>query len=177
MRMRNSSTLNRSYIVVWVVMFTTLLLKIMTIEGQAPSLIKFIFAAGLWVSLLMFPYDFVRNNDLGKSANFLLKIIVLLVIIAVLRSMFGNIEGHVGNKWLTLFGNDTCMFMLLTPCFIYLSKRPDSVFVLKAATQTYLFIGTLVILWGNVPTPRILWFSAVLFPFMNKLNRLLVIIS
>ncbi len=172
----NASTISQSRFIIWMMMGSSLLLAISK-TGDVPMIAKILFAITLWVTVLLFPYRNVRYNDYGKIPNRILFLIVLLTIIAVLRSILWNVEGHVGNKWLTLFGNEQCMFTLLAPCFIYLSMTPNATHVLKKTTQAYLLLGAFALMLGQYTGGGLLWFSAALFPYMKKPFKALFLLS
>lgn len=166
-----------SFFVIWVIMLATFLLKISSVGGHATQIAKLTFAASLWAAVIFFPYQYLRKNDFGNGVNILLRIIILLAVVATLRSVFGEYDGKLGNKWFTLFGNEECMFMLLAPCFMYLVVAPNSVSILKSVTQMYLVLGTLAIVTGYYVVGGALWFSGLLFPYMRFHFKLLVFFS
>lgn len=71
---------------------------------QAPGAVKAVFSALMILSALVFPYGYIRNNVFDKISNTILRVIILLSVVAVLRSVF-NEEADMyafGNKWMTL---------------------------------------------------------------------------
>lgn len=169
--------IKKTYIVIWSMMIATLVYRIISIGGHQPQMSKVILAASLWLSFFLFPSQYIRQNDFGSSIDKLLRIIIILTAIATVRSVFAPLEGHVANKWFTLFGNQECMFMLLAPCLMYLCQYRDSVLILKYATQLFLLVGTVPIFLGHYAAGGILFFSAILYPHMKRGYQILIYIS
>lgn len=71
---------------------------------QAPGVVKTFFSALMILSAFVFPYGYIRNNDFDKISNTILRVIILLSVVAVLRSVFNEDADMyaLGNKWMTL---------------------------------------------------------------------------
>ena len=167
----------KCYYIVWVIMISTLLLHFSGGYTYAPGLIKMLFSFSLWICLLIFPFRIVRHNDFDKIPNVILKGLLLFTLIAVLTSVFDNSSTAVGNKWLTLFGNPECMFMMLAPCFVCLASIDSSLGTLLKSWKFYIAVGTLGALNQTFIPVSVLWISAVFYPYVDRKYRFLVLLS
>lgn len=172
----NSKGMPRSHIVIWIMMFATFLWGLTMSGLHPPTIIKLVFATTLWAIVAIFPYSYARSHDLKRQARILLSLIVFLTLIAVVQGALDSTTGHAGNKWITMFGNDDCMFMLLAPCFMYLAVSPDSVITLKRASQLMLVLSALGLVTGNYAAGGVLWFGLLLYPYMKKGYRPFVLL-
>ena len=145
---------------------------------QAPSVVKFIFSISIWVSVLFFPFVFIRKNDFGRIANYILFVILFLGIIAILRSCF-NFEASLyafGNKWLTLFLNEYCALLFVPPLFSYIAIHVRSLFYLKLLISLYL---VLCFPFFNYSSQNLFFIVIVLapfFPYLTYFFRILVFV-
>jgi len=162
--------------IIWVMLFATLLYKVSAMGGNPPALSKLTLGMALWVIIIQFPYRYFKKNDYGKPVNFLLRMVILLTFLAVIRSIFGPVEGHVGNKWVSLFGNEECMFMMLTPCFLVLGMELGAVSELKEAIQVSLILSVLTLFTGYY-VGAFLWISACFYPYMKRPIRALFYVA
>lgn len=145
---------------------------------QAPSIVKFIFSVSIWSTVVFFPFAFIKKNDFGKIANYIIFVILLLGIFAILRSCF-NFEAALyafGNKWLTLFLNEYCALLFVPPLFSYIATNIRSLFYLKLLISLYL---VLCFPFFNYSSQNLFFVVIVLAPFFLYLNyffRILVFI-
>lgn len=107
---------------------------------QAPSIVKSIFSILIWLSVFSFPYRYLVRNDMGKVVNYLILILLILGIIAILRSClnFDRALYSFGNKWITLFFNEYCSLLYIPPLFMYMAVRPRNLRYLKVLIGIYL---------------------------------------
>ena len=145
---------------------------------QAPSIVKFIFSVSIWSTVVFFLFAFIKKNDFGKIANYIIFVILLLGIFAILRSCF-NFEAALyafGNKWLTLFLNEYCALLFVPPLFSYIATNIRSLFYLKLLISLYL---VLCFPFFNYSSQNLFFVVIVLAPFFLYLNyffRILVFI-
>lgn len=163
--------------VIWTLALSSLLLASFGHYSTAPGALKAMFGASLWLCVFLFPYKYIKHNDFGRIANITLRFIFILTIVAVIRSVLDDSCVVIGNKWITLFGNPDCSFMLLTPCFAYLGMSENSLPELKKILFAYLFIGSLLLLVERYVTHNILWISIVFYPYVDKKYKILIVLS
>lgn len=162
---------------IYVMMFVSLLLGVFISYASSPAPVKLLFSMGAWYCFFRFPYAIVKQNDFSRISNLLLRLIVILTIVAVIRSSLDDSAVEHGSKWITMFCNPDCTLMLLAPCFAFLGYHEDSLCHLKKALQTFLILGTMLIVLKRFVTPGVLWFSVAFFPYLEKKYKILMIIS
>lgn len=158
-------------------MLNTLFVSLFTNFVVAPTYVKLVYSLVLWLCVVLFPTRLILKNTFGSFPNVLLLLCFFLTICAVLHSCFTDDGVRIGNKWITLFGNPECMFMLLVPGFIYLGDSEDGLIHLKDAVVVFMFLGFLGLLTGNIIPPDLIWISAVFFPFFHSMGKFLTVIS
>ena len=163
--------------VIWTLAFSSLLLVCFGRYTTAPGIVKVICGVSLWLCVFMFPYKYIKHNDFGRIANITLRFIFILTVVAVIRSVFDDSGVVIGNKWMSLFGNPDCAFMLLTPCFAFLGTDEKSLSEMKKILFLYLVLGSLLILADRYVTHGVLWISVAFFPYVNKKYKFLIFIS
>ena len=172
--MNNSSTVKY---VIGTLALSSLLLAFFGHYTSAPGVVKAIFSFSLWFCVFLFPYKYIRHNDFGRFVNVTLCFVFILTIVAFIRSVMDDSGIVIGNKWMTLFGNPDCTFMLLTPCFAFLGVDENSLSELKKVLFVYLFVGSLFLLNDRYVTHSVLWISIVFFPYVNKKYKILIVLS
>lgn len=143
---------------------------------QAPGVVKAIFSALMILSALVFPYGYIRNNDFDKISNTILRVIILLSVVAVLRSVF-NEEADMyafGNKWMTLFGNEYCALLLFPPLFTYLATEPANILYAERINYQYMLIGAFFIFLFKFPLATIVLVLPVFVPYVKRSYKLLI---
>lgn len=142
----------------------------------APGVVKAFFSALMLMSVLFFPYGYLQNNDFDKISNAILRVIILLSVVAVLRSVF-NEEADMyafGNKWMTLFGNEYCALLLLPPLFTYLASEPANILYVKTINYRYMLIGAFFIFLFKFPLATIVLVLPVFVPYVKRSYKLLI---
>lgn len=146
---------------------------------MAPSLIKAIYSLCIWFCVFIFPYKLIKSNHFIEIANYLLRILLAMALIQIFRSAFSTEKYMyvIGNKWITLFGNEYTSLLFLPPLFTYLGTLKYSIYVLKRATLLYLFIGLLLSLFGKFPIAILSTYALAFYPYVNKKYKILIIIA
>lgn len=144
---------------------------------MAPGSIKGLFSLCMWIGFAMFPYVLIKKNDLTKRANYLLFLLITMAVLQILRSAINNDPylNAIGNKWLTLFGNEYTALLMLTPLFAYFGTLNYSVNLLKETTYIYLIIGLFLSVLMKYPLPVLTHYLIVFYPYVNKKYRFLII--
>lgn len=96
--------------------------------STAPTIIKILYSTLLYVSLILFPTNYFRNNEFDiwtKSLLFLLIIDSILLVCMTIYNTDPDMYLH-GSKWLTLFLNEYTLFALFPPLYIYLAARANN---------------------------------------------------
>ncbi len=143
---------------------------------MAPRVVRMFFVCLMILSMAVFPYRFIRENDFDKFSNFLLRLILILGVIAIIRSVFNeNYDMYAfGNKWATLFGNEMAALLFVPPLFTYLSTKPLSVFLLSKINYQYMFWGALCFLWHKYPLAHLVICLSVFFPYVKRQYKILI---
>lgn len=174
----NNYTTQKVGKLLYILMFATAIFSYYGLSfPQAPSIIKIFYSSCMWLTIILFPYRLFKSNDLGKNVVFLIKSIVLLVCIAILRSVFSDNEHIAGNKWISLFGNDQFFFMLLIPLYMLIGTMDNVVRIIKR----YLYIMLLIGVWGiffeqNIMS-KSLFLGAIFFPYVEKKYQCLICVT
>lgn len=146
---------------------------------QAPSVVKAIFSVLMILSAVIFPYKLINKNDFDKTSNFLLKGLLILSVVAIVRSIFNDDPDmySFGNKWMTLFGNEYCTLLLLPPLFTYLATNPLKIVFLKKINYYYMALGALCTILLKFPLAFLVIFLPVFFPYVKSNYRFLICIA
>ncbi len=173
----NNTIRKKSFRVIWIMMYAALILGLFGDFNNAPFPIRLLYSCGLWICLFTFPFKQIKYNDFDCLSKIMLKAIVYLTFIAVVNSAFFDNDFHVGNKWITMFCNPDCLFIMLTPCFAFIGSEENSVLILKQSLQVFLLIGIFGIILDKYLLVGILYFSPVFFPYVNKKYKFLILSS
>lgn len=146
---------------------------------RAPGSVKALYSMCVWISFAIFPYTLIKRNDFIKTGKYILGSLIIMAVIQILRTVFDSDPAlySLGNKWLTLFGNEYTALLMLPPLFVYLGTLGYSVNLLKETTYFYLISGLILSVFMMFPLSRISIFVVVFFPYVNKKFRMLIIIA
>lgn len=154
-----------------IVAYATMLISFFwELYSMAPSPVKGLFSLGMWCGILCFPFTLIKHNDFSKTANFILKGLLIMAVILIARSSFntGADMYAFGNKWITLFGNEYTALLLMAPLFAYLGTLQNSVHLLMKATWIFLVLGTIFSFAMKMPLKSLSIFIIVFLPFAKK---------
>lgn len=146
---------------------------------MAPSSIKALFSACMWISFAIFPYILVKNNDFCKTGKYILAALVIMAVLQILRTAISS-DSYLyalGNKWFTLFGNEYTALLMLPPLFTYFGTLNYGVNLLKKTTYIYLVIGLIFSVFMKFPLGMLSIFVIVFYPYVTKKYRFLIIIA
>lgn len=145
----------------------------------APSSIKAIFSLCMWTSFIVFPYILVRKNDFTRIGNFFLIVLIIMAVLQILRTAVNTDSSlyEVGNKWLTLFGNEYTALLMLPPLFSYLGTLKCSVNILMRMTYIYLLIGLILSVFMKFPLGILAIYTMIFYPYVNRKYRILIFIG
>lgn len=146
---------------------------------KAPTIIKLTYSLLIWAAIITYPYSLMTSNSLSKSSRLFLRILVVLGIVLVIRSVLSTdpLLSSVGNKWITLFFNEYTTFLLIPPIFVYLGNRDENIRYLQKATLTFLSIGLLFIAILEFPLAYVTTFVGAFYPYVDRKYRLLILAS
>lgn len=146
---------------------------------MAPGYAKAAFSLCMWASVASFPFVLVKRNDFTRQANWLLCALVAMAVVQTLRSAIDtNPElDAIGNKWLTLFGNEYTALLLVPPLFAYLGTLGYGARLLRNVTYTYLAVGLALSVLMKFPLSMLMTFAVVFYPYANKKYRLLILLA
>ena len=132
---------------------------------------KFVYAICIWLTIfLSLKY---RRNTFYKQTTTAILIMAFTVSVALYISIFYPDNLHVGNKWLSLFGNPFCLLTLLAPFFVYLSNMNNILNYTKKYFILYLIIGFPFAFISPMGYSVLVWFVPLFFPYINNIYRLL----
>lgn len=146
---------------------------------MAPGSVKALFSLCMWIGFAIFPYELVKKNDLTRMSNCLLSALIIMATLQILRSAFSDNPDldAIGNKWLTLFGNEYTALLMLPPLFTYFGTLSYGVNLLKKTTYVYLLVGLILSIFMKRPLAPLMIFVVVLYPYVNKKYRILILAS
>lgn len=145
---------------------------------MAPVLIKLIFSTLMWVSVLLLPYRYIKRNDFDHIGSQLFKMLLLLSIIQTIRSILNDDSNMhaLGNKWITLLGNEYAALLFVPPFYILLSQLVRNVQILNLMAYVYLFIGCWF-LFVNFSIRFEAIYLAAFYHYANKKYKILIYIA
>ena len=146
---------------------------------MAPGFAKAAFSLCMWASVVTFPFVLIKRNDFTKYAGWLLGALVVMGVLQIMRSAVSTDPelDAIGNKWLTLFGNEYTALLLVPPLFAYLGTLDYGVCLLRKVTYIYLAIGFVLSVLMKFPLAMLMTFAVVFFPYVGKKYKLLIIIA
>lgn len=144
---------------------------------MAPGGVKAIFSLCMWISFALFPYRLIKNNDFTKAGNYFLVALITMAVFQILRSAISTDPDlyALGNKWVTLFGNEYTALLMLPPLFTYFGTLNYGVTMLKKTTYTYLVAGLILSVFMKFPLAMLTIFVIVFYPYVNRKYRILII--
>lgn len=161
-----------------IVLFVTMLVACLGISIQhSPQFIKLIYAGSLWLSLLMIPKSLFRYHSFDKFTVLLFSVYALLVFGSIIHTIFRGTNAIVGNKWITMFGNDECLLMLLTPFLAYLSTYDYVLSIIKRTNISYMFLCVILFALLANGNASAIWYICCFYPFYSKSSKLLVYLT
>lgn len=146
---------------------------------MAPGYAKAAFSLCMWVSVFTFPFVLIKRNDVAKQANWLLRALIVMGVLQTLRSAVSTDPGldAIGNKWLTLFGNEYTALLLVPPLFAYLGTLSRGVGLLMRVTYIYLAVGFVLSVYMKFPLAMLMTFAVVFYPYVGKKYKALIVIA
>lgn len=146
---------------------------------MAPSSVKALYSMCMWISFALFPYVLIKHNDFTKTGNYFLGSLIIMAVIQILRSVVNSDPAldALGNKWVTLFGNEYTALLMLPPLFTYIGTLNYGVNLLKTTTYFYLVAGVVLSIFMKFPLSMISIFVVIFYPYVNKRFRILIIIA
>lgn len=182
--MKNSNSLPTTllkieYIICIIAAATLIVSSFWGLFMMEPGIIKATYSLCIWLCVFIFPYKLIKSNHFIEFSNYLLKILLIMAIIQILRSVFSSEEYMyvIGNKWTTLFGNEYTSLLFLPPLFTYLGSLKYSIHILKKTTYFYLFIGLILSIFGKFPIAILSTYALAFYPYVNRKYKLLIIIA
>lgn len=162
----------------YIVIFVTLLITCLGISIQhAPQFVKLIYSGSLWLSLLMIPKSLFRFHYFNKFTVRLFSVYALLVFGTIIHTVFLGTNAIVGNKWITMFGNDECLLMLLTPFLAYISTSDYVLSIIQRTNITYMSLCVILFVLLTNGNASALWYICCFYPFYSKCSKLLVYLT
>lgn len=161
---------------IFLVAIATTVLNIWPGSSFAPGAAKAFYSIIMILSVIFFPYTLIKNNDFDFISNIILRIILVLGVVAILRSVF-NFDSDMyvfGNKWMTLFGNEYCALHFCPPLFTYLAAVPLSIACLKSINRIYMLFGAFFVLFFRCPLAYLLLNLSAFIPFLKRDYKILV---
>lgn len=136
---------------------------------RSPQIVKVIFGTALISLFAFYPYSNIKYWYGGNRFKKIFFLYIGFVAFALVRSAITNESIQMGNKWLTMFGNDECLFMLLTPAFIFLADCDNILYIIKRSLYIFVPLGLLIwAIFGDSSVGKSIWFLCVLIPFLDK---------
>ena len=170
--------LNIKYVIGIMAFATLLVSSFWGLFFMAPGPIKGGYSLCVWTCVIMFPYMLFRWNSFTKWGNYLLWALAAMAVILTLRSVFDTDRSLyvIGNKWMTLFGNEYTALLLLPPLFTYLGTIKYGVYILRRVTYFYLWGGLVLSVLMKFPLAILSTFIIAFYPYVNKKYKCLIII-
>lgn len=148
------------------------------IFALASSSVKMLFSGLTLLSMLFFPYALIWNNDFDKITKNLFIGIIILSLVEVARTGFSSDPdlNALGNKWITLFGNEYCFPLLIPPLFICLAAQDEIIQLSKKYLHYFLLFGVLFSVLGKLPLAFMVIIISPFWNYANKTDKILMLI-
>lgn len=145
----------------------------------APQIIKLIYALLIYFSLIVFPYQIIKSNELIKYTKPIMYSLLCVSILQIIRSVFNTEDAMYafGNKWITLFGNEYTSFIFIPPLFIFLSTIKEVPKYLIKSTFFYIISCFFMLLVGQNSFAYVSIFLLIFWPFIKTRYKVLTIIT
>lgn len=162
------------------VLFATLLQRIGSSIGidWLYTLTKYSKAIIIWIVLLRFPFKILNDNNLLPIGNFIIKALLLCGVYQVFVTIFNDdyILNSIGNKYITLFFNDLCLFNFIAPLFAYLAIDLHILDIVRNRLQIMLVLFTVFLPIANL-FAGMTFYTPAFGVFLRKKVRILVILG
>lgn len=167
--------LGRTRWIFYIVLFCTLFVTSTGVSIQyASQFVKLLYAGGLWMSLLLIPTQLYKNHHFDGATIKLFVIYALLVAGTIVHSIVSGQEAFVGNKWVTVFGNEEVLLMLMTPFLAFIVSDSNVLQNVKRANILFMICCLLCFLVFNSGNSSSLWYICCFAPFYKKKGKVLI---
>ena len=119
-------TISKLSLYLFLIFMATAIVRFYGIFVMCPPFIKTIFSICIYTSFFLFPYSIIKTSSqkLYRTGNLLLMILVLFIGIGLVQGLL--YQGIIiGNKYITLFLNETAWMILLPPLFTFLILKDN----------------------------------------------------
>lgn len=167
--------LGRTRWIFYIVLFCTLFVTSTGVSIQhASQFVKLLYAGGLWMSLLLIPTQLYKNHHFDGATIKLFVIYALLVAGTIVHSIVSGQEAFVGNKWVTVLGNEEVLLMLMTPFWAFIVSDSNVLQNVKRANILFMICCLLCFLVFNSGNSSSLWYICCFAPFYKKKGKVLI---
>ncbi len=147
---------------------------------MCPTSIKIIFSGLIYLSLIIFPFNAVRNSkkQFGKITYSILILMQVLLVFAVIRGLFDNGSAIPGNKYISLFFNEYTLLLFFPPFFTFLASKDELWNYLKDLYFIYLVYGIICVFflkWD--PLTMSIFLIPIFLPQFERKRKLLIYIN
>ena len=147
--------------------------------STAPTIIKIIYSALLYCSLVLFPMTYIKNNDFGNWTNGILYFIIADSILLVCMTIYNTDPDMYlhGSKWLTLFLNEYTLFALFPPLYIFLAAKADNFSIFSKYLALFIILSLSL---APIQTNSIAFlpiFFIAFIPYISSKHKFLFIIT
>lgn len=143
-----------------------------------PGWAKLILALGIYVSLFCIPYFYIRRNKLDFTKLVFACYCILFLMVGI--SLYNGLafpKFNAGNKYITLFFNQTCLPLLFPPFFAFCATVGNVQRLLKCSKWIiYILIIYTLFIVGFGLSNCVLWIG-VFYPFFSKRNKCFFIVA
>jgi len=124
---KNRYVFNRTKLSLALIFIATGLRSFWGLFFICPTIIKVIFSGLIYLSLLVFPYNSIKQSrsDFNKAGYLILLLLMTLIFVAILRGFNDTGSALPGNKYLSLFFNEYTLLLFFPPLFSYLAVKED----------------------------------------------------
>ena len=147
---------------------------------MCPTFIKIIFVGLIYLSLLIFPYNSLKQSkrDFNKAGQFILVLLLILILIAVFHGCLDDGSAITGNKYVSLFFNEYTLLLFFPPIFSYLAVKEELWQYVKEIYVIYLIYSVLcLMIFKFDPIIMSVFLVPIFLPYFHKFKKILVYIN
>jgi len=147
---------------------------------MCPLFVKIIFSGLIYLSLLIFPYNSIKQskNDFNKAGQFILILLLTFILIALVRGCLDDGSAIPNNKYISLFFNEYTLPLFFPAIFTYLAVKDDLWQYVKELYVIYLIYSVLcLIILKFDPIIMSVFLVPIFLPHFHKFKKILVYIN
>lgn len=177
--MYKSKVENKAYYSIMLMLISMIIIRFWGLFFIAPSIIKLLYSTLIYISVIIYPYALLKNNEFISNTKTLLYLLFIVSIYEIFVSVFNTSPSMYafGNKWITLFGNEYTTMLFFPPLYIFLSSIKKIPKILGKGSLIYALCCFAILLNGKNAFGYISITLILFWPYVAKKYKILIIIT